>query len=72
MNGFVVSAVLIGAFWGALFSGHLADCIGRKRLLIIDPLIFNIGTAISSMAVSISWLVIWRIIVGIAIGHPFL
>ncbi|EAX33375.1 sugar porter family MFS transporter [Coxiella burnetii] len=68
MNGFVVSAVLIGAFLGALFSGHLADYIGRKRLLIIDALIFIVGTAISSMTVSISWLVIGRIIVGIAIG----
>ena len=69
MNGFVVSAVLIGAFGRAFFSGYLANYIGGKCLLIIDALIFIIGTIISSMTVSIiSWLVIGRIIVGIGIG----
>lgn len=68
MNGFVVSAVLIGAFTSSLVSGRLADYIGRKRLLIIDAVIFIIGTAFSSMATSVSWLVTGRIIVGVGIG----
>lgn len=68
LNGFVVSAVLLGAFLGAFFSGRLADHFGRKRLLILDALIFIIGTIFTSVATSISWLIIGRIIVGLAIG----
>ena len=67
-NGFVVSAVLLGAFLGAIFSGRLADHFGRKRLLILDALIFIIGTIITSVALSLGWIIIGRIVVGIAIG----
>lgn len=68
LNGFVVSAVLLGAFLGSVFSGRLADRFGRKRLLILDAIIFIIGTALTSVASSIVTIIVGRIIVGIAIG----
>jgi sugar porter (SP) family MFS transporter len=68
LNGLVVSAVLIGAFLGAVFSGRLADHFGRKRLLVLDAIIFIIGTILTSVATSIFTIIIGRIIVGIAIG----
>ncbi len=68
LNGLVVSAVLMGALIGAIASGRLADRFGRKRLLIVDALIFIIGTLGSSLASDIIFLVLSRIVVGVAIG----
>lgn len=68
MNGIVVSSVLFGAFFGAIFSGRLADHFGRKRMLIIDALIFIIGTTLTSITPTIFLLIVGRVIVGIAIG----
>ncbi|EKD53804.1 MAG: hypothetical protein ACD_60C00149G0003 [uncultured bacterium] len=67
-NGIVVSAVLLGAFLGAIMSGRLVDRLGRKRLLIIDAILFIAGTLLSASASSISFLITGRILVGIAIG----
>lgn len=68
MNGLVVSSVLIGALMGAIISGRITDIFGRKNLLIVDALIFIIGTLISALAWDVTSLIIGRIIVGVAIG----
>lgn len=67
-EGLAVSAVLIGAFLGALCSGRLADQYGRKKMLMIDAIIFMIGTIGSCFSNGLTGFVINRIIVGIAIG----
>lgn len=67
-NGLVVSAVLIGACIGALFSGRMTDYYGRKKMLVVDSVLFIIGTIIAAMANTIIILIIGRIVVGIAIG----
>ena len=67
-NGIIVSSVLFGALLGAMISGKLVDQLGRKYLLIIDAIIFLLGTLFSSLAYSISLLIAGRISVGIAIG----
>ncbi len=64
----VVSSVLLGAFLGSLFSGKLADYFGRKRLLIIDSIVFCLATIASSMAKDAYILIMARFFVGIAIG----
>lgn len=68
LNGLVVSAVLFGALLGAIISGRLTDRFGRKNLLIVDAIIFIIGTLGSSLATHLSALIISRVVVGIAIG----
>ena len=67
-NGFVVSSVLLGALCGALFSGRLADDWGRRTLLLIDSIIFIVGTILCSVAPNVFWLLVGRVIVGVAIG----
>lgn len=67
-NGIVVSAVLFGALLGAIFSGRLADQLGRKKLLIADATIFIIGTLATAVAPTIDWIIFGRVIVGVAIG----
>jgi len=72
LKGFIVSSALIGALVGALFSGVLSKAIGRKSSLIISAIFFAIsawGSGLPSMLPeSITLLVIFRIIGGIAIG----
>ena len=68
MNGIVVGAVLLGALLGAAVSGRFADYFGRRLLLILTAMVFLLGTLGSSMADNIFFLVIYRFIVGFAIG----
>ncbi|MCB1111507.1 MAG: sugar porter family MFS transporter [Chlamydiales bacterium] len=67
-TGYVVSSVLFGALLGALGSGRIADYYGRKKLLLIDSLIFIVGTIAASLAPSVTILILGRVVIGIAIG----
>lgn len=64
----VISSVLLGALVGAGFSGRLCDYLGRKRIIIITALIFIVGTLISAYTPNHIFLIIGRIILGVAIG----
>jgi sugar porter (SP) family MFS transporter len=66
--GWVTTTVLIGAVIGAVCSGKLSDIIGRKRMIIINAIIFAVGAVGCAFATSITVLIIMRIIIGIAIG----
>ncbi len=68
MNGLVVGSVLAGAVVGSAFSGRFADYFGRRNVLIITALVFVVGTLGSAMAHSIQFLIIGRVVVGVAIG----
>ncbi len=71
-KGFVVSSALIAAFFGALISGVLSKKIGRKNSLIIAAVLFSIsawGSGLPNMLPeSISLMVFFRILGGVAIG----
>lgn len=67
-NGLVVSSVLFGALLGAILSGYLADHLGRKKILLIDAIIFIFGTLATAISGTINLIIAGRIIVGIAIG----
>lgn len=64
----ITTTVLIGAVAGAVCSGKLADIIGRKRMIIINAVIFTIGAVGCAFAPSITVLIAMRIIIGFAIG----
>ncbi len=72
LKGFIVSSALLGALVGAAGSGILSKGIGRKNSLIISAILFAIsawGSGLPSMLPeSISLMVFFRIIGGIAIG----
>lgn len=67
-EGLVVSAVLLGALIGAAFAGSLTDKFGRRRVLIFAASIFALGAIATAWAPTVNWLIIDRVIVGIAIG----
>ncbi|NHJ21345.1 MAG: sugar porter family MFS transporter [Candidatus Lokiarchaeota archaeon] len=64
----VISAVLIGAIIGAIIGGSLADRYGRRKMIIIAAIIFAGGAIGTSLTFNIIFLIIGRVIVGIAIG----
>ena len=67
-EGLVVSAVLLGALIGAAFAGSLTDKFGRRRVLIFAASIFALSAIATALAPTVNWLIIDRVVVGIAIG----
>lgn len=67
-QGSLVSLLLLGSLLGSLFSGVLADRIGRKRALLLTTVIFVGGTSIACLATSFSMLMWGRLILGCAVG----
>lgn len=64
----IVSAVLLGALIGSGLSGRLTDLLGRRKVLIFTAITFIIGSLSTALAPSVHWLIIGRIILGVAIG----
>jgi sugar porter (SP) family MFS transporter len=67
-QGLVVSAVPIGAAFGALAAGPMADKYGRRLVIIVSAVVFIVGAIISALADSVGVLTIARVVIGIAIG----
>ena len=72
LKGFIVSSALLGALLGAASAGLISKAIGRKKSLIISAVLFAIsawGSGLPSiLPESISLMVFFRILGGIAIG----
>jgi SP family galactose:H+ symporter-like MFS transporter len=64
----VTTTVLLGAVLGAIGSGKLSDLLGRKKMIIVNAVIFSIGALGCAFATSINMLIIMRVVIGIAIG----
>lgn len=64
----IVSITVLGAAVGAIGSGKIADNLGRKKVLIITAFTFAIASVGLAAANTVTLLIIWRLIVGLAIG----
>ncbi|MBN2689508.1 MAG: sugar porter family MFS transporter [Gammaproteobacteria bacterium] len=62
------SAILFGAFLGALASIRLVDIVGRRKLLLASAAIFIVGSFWSGSASAVVHLLSSRFLIGIAIG----
>ena len=67
-TGFITSSVLIGSMIGALTIGGLSDKYGRKKLLIVSAILFLLGSGLSATATGFVWMVLARILLGLAVG----
>ncbi|MDF1760245.1 MAG: sugar porter family MFS transporter [Coxiellaceae bacterium] len=64
----VVGSVVLGALFGALVSGYVADRYGRRTMLIVASILFLIGTGLSTFATNLPILITGRLLLGVAIG----
>ncbi len=64
----VVSMVIVGAVVAAGVSGKLADYYGRRRLLLWVAVLFMLGSLITALADTVSFILLGRFILGLAIG----
>ena len=68
IQGWLVSALELGAWAGALFNGYLSDRISRKYSMMVAVLIFTLGTGLQTGAQNPGMLFAGRVIGGIGIG----
>ncbi len=64
----VTSWVTLGALFGALVSGELADGIGRKRTVLIAGAMFTLGALVQALAPDTLILVVGRLVIGAGVG----
>ena len=70
--GFSVGCVIFGAMAGNIVAGPMSDRFGRKKVLLITAMLFNISAFWSATATTYVSFVIARIIGGIGIGGAIL
>ncbi len=64
----IISILSLGAVFGAIFGGNLSDYFGRKKIVLSSSLFFIISAIGLSLSHSVFELILWRFLVGIAIG----
>src|ERR687898_599564 len=67
-EGLVVSSLLLGAAAGAASAGPLSDRLGRRNIIIIAAVLFTIGAIGAALAPNVGVLVLFRVLLGIAVG----
>jgi len=65
------TATLVGMLVGSLLTGVMADRFGRRRLLLVDFVLFVSASALSALAPSFPVLAAARLACGVAIGMDF-
>lgn len=64
----VTSWVALGALFGALVAGELADRLGRQRAVLVAGVVFTVGSLVEGLAPGTVVLVGGRLIVGTGVG----
>jgi SP family sugar:H+ symporter-like MFS transporter len=68
LDGLIVSSLLLGAMAGAGTAGPLSDRLGRRNLIIMAAITFSIGAIGAALAPTVAVLVIFRVVLGLAVG----
>lgn len=67
-EGLITFVLLIGAAAGALFGGRISDRHGRRRFIVFLAILFFIGALGSVFSVQFGVLLIFRFVLGLAVG----
>lgn len=63
-----MSTLLLGAWLGSLINGPFTDRIGRRYNIIVNVVIFLLGSALQTGAMSEVYLFVGRFIAGLSVG----
>lgn len=69
--GSVAVAAIAGSLIGSLTLGAVTDKVGRQQMLIVDVAIFILATAGTALAWNAASIIVFRFLVGIAIGADY-
>ncbi len=67
----LIGSTLIGMIFGGVLGGYLSDRHGRKSLYMWDMLLFIIFTVLTAISTTYIELVIFRLLLGVAIGADY-
>ncbi|WP_369046105.1 MFS transporter [Sinomonas sp. P10A9] len=70
-EGLVAAAALLGILVGSPIGGYAADKFGRKPLFMLDMGLFVIASALQFVVDSAEWLIVVRLMMGVAIGAEY-
>lgn len=68
VEGLITSWVTLGALFGALAGGVMADRLSRKRALIVAAYLFVVGGLVQAVAPNLEILIIGRFVIGFGVG----
>ncbi len=66
--GVLFSASLLGMACGAFFLSPVADLFGRRTAILVNLSLMSVGMLLSSMADSVTWLLVMRFCTGLGVG----
>ncbi|MFJ3667270.1 sugar porter family MFS transporter [Streptomyces sp. NPDC090106] len=67
-EGVVASSLVLGAAFGALLGGRLADHYGRRRTISALAVLFFVGALGTALAPGLTVMVLFRVLLGLAVG----
>jgi len=66
--GAVVSATLLGSFFGSIILGRLADARGRRTLFQVSVVAYSAFTALTALSYDVASLFLLRMLAGLGLG----
>ncbi|KAH7155917.1 sugar transporter [Dactylonectria macrodidyma] len=69
LQGWMVAVLTLGAMFGALVNGPIADRLSRRWSILLANIIFLIGSIIQAASVNIPMMFVGRFIAGLSVGQ---